>query len=166
MKFANEQDKARFESAVAANLSTIVEAGAKEKYDHYGVYCIKVYGVIVYVGKSRNMLKRVAQHMAEIEMNHDKNMYNVLRKLKENGASISFDVLRVIGERGINEELWDDEMGKSEAVLISSYRPCLNIQYPHLDDYHKYDYEPKAKTITAEEVEKIVVNYYTSRGLV
>ena len=152
MKFANEQEKEIFESAVAANIDTIVAAGAKEKYNHYGIYCIKVDGVIVYVGKARDMLKRVAQHMAEIEMNHDKNMYNVLRELKEN-HHIGFDVLTDTTEGD------DDEMGHAEAYAIRHHHPCLNIQYPHLDNYMRYDYCKRAKTITPKEVEEILDNY-------
>ncbi len=60
MKFTNEQEKELYEAAVAANISTIVNKGFKDKYDHYGVYCIKLDGKIVYVGKSRNMLRRIA----------------------------------------------------------------------------------------------------------
>lgn len=34
--------------------------GYATKYEHAGIYCIKVGGRIVYIGKSHNMLKRVA----------------------------------------------------------------------------------------------------------
>ena len=34
--------------------------GLADKYEHPGIYCIKVEGKIVYIGKSLNMLKRVA----------------------------------------------------------------------------------------------------------
>lgn len=149
MKFKTEQDKERFESAVAANISAIVGYGFKEKYDHYGIYCIKVDDKIVYVGKARNMLKRVAQHMAEIEMNTDKNMYNVLRVLKTT-HHLAFDVLTTTTEGD------DDEMGLAEAYAIRHHQPCLNIQWPHLDNYMKYDYCKRAKTITAKEVEEIL----------
>lgn len=140
-----------FEQQVAANISTIVAAGAKEKYDCYGIYCIKVDNKIVYVGKSRNMLKRVAQHMAEIDYNEDKNMYRVLRELRSS-HSLSFDVLCETTDGN------DDEMGYAEAYAIKHHQPCLNIQFPHLDDYHKYDYRRLAKHITAKEVEEILVN--------
>ena len=40
--------------------------GLAEKYEHSGVYCIKIDNQIVYIGKSHNMLKRVAQHYAGI----------------------------------------------------------------------------------------------------
>lgn len=152
MKFANDQEKEIFELATAANIETIVDAGYKEKYNHYGIYCIKVDDKIVYIGKARNMLKRIAQHMAEIEMNHDKNMYNVLRQLKEN-HHIGFDVLTDTTEGD------DDEMGVAEAYAIRRHHPCLNIQYPKIDNYHSFDYCKRAKTITVQEVEEILDNY-------
>ncbi len=34
--------------------------GLADKYEHAGIYCIKIDDDIVYVGKSHNMLKRVA----------------------------------------------------------------------------------------------------------
>ena len=34
--------------------------GLAEKYEHAGIYCIKSDAEIVYIGKSTNMLRRVA----------------------------------------------------------------------------------------------------------
>lgn len=34
--------------------------GLSSKYEHPGIYCIKLDGQIVYIGKSENMLVRVA----------------------------------------------------------------------------------------------------------
>ncbi len=34
--------------------------GYVDKYEHAGIYCIKIDDAIVYIGKSSNMLKRVA----------------------------------------------------------------------------------------------------------
>lgn len=34
--------------------------GLDKKYEHAGIYCIKIDSQIVYIGKSHNMLKRVA----------------------------------------------------------------------------------------------------------
>ena len=36
--------------------------GYAPKYDHAGIYCIKLNNQLVYIGKSHNMLQRVAQH--------------------------------------------------------------------------------------------------------
>ena len=34
--------------------------GFADKYEHAGIYCIKIDDDIVYIGKSMNMLRRVA----------------------------------------------------------------------------------------------------------
>lgn len=34
--------------------------GLAAKYEHAGIYCIKIDGEIVYIGKSGNMLRRIA----------------------------------------------------------------------------------------------------------
>ena len=41
--------------------------GYADKYDHAGIYCIKIDNIIVYIGKSTNMLRRVAEHYAAIK---------------------------------------------------------------------------------------------------
>lgn len=146
----SEQEKERFEAAVAANIEVIRMAGAADKYDHYGIYCIKVDGHIVYIGKSRNMLKRVAQHMYEISNNEKKNMYCVLRQLKAT-HSIAFDVLETTEEN-------DDAIGIAEARAIRGYLPCLNTQIPKLENYRSFETNRHAKVITAKEIEEILDN--------
>lgn len=34
--------------------------GYAEKYEHAGIYCIRQNGKIVYIGKSKNMLRRIS----------------------------------------------------------------------------------------------------------
>lgn len=46
--------------------------GFTSKYEHAGIYCIKIDGEIVYIGKSINMLKRVAQHYVGIKTGSEK----------------------------------------------------------------------------------------------
>ena len=41
--------------------------GLADKYEHPGIYCIKLNDLIVYIGKSRNMLERIAQHYVGIK---------------------------------------------------------------------------------------------------
>ena len=36
------------------------QKGLAAKYEHAGIYCIKIDGKIVYIGKSGNMLRRIA----------------------------------------------------------------------------------------------------------
>jgi len=39
----------------------------RKKFEHPGVYCIKVDDHIVYIGRSTNMLKRIASHYYGLE---------------------------------------------------------------------------------------------------
>ena len=40
--------------------------GLAPKYEHPGIYCIKLDDQLVYIGKSKNMLERVASHYVGI----------------------------------------------------------------------------------------------------
>ena len=41
--------------------------GLAPKYEHPGIYCIKLDDQLVYIGKSKNMLERVASHYVGIK---------------------------------------------------------------------------------------------------
>lgn len=58
--------------------------GLAEKYEHPGIYCIKVDDEIVYIGKSHNMLKRVAQHYVGIQKQSNKK-YRILAEAQRKG---------------------------------------------------------------------------------
>ena len=67
-----------------------------EKYQKPGIYCIKINDIIVYVGLSRNMLQRLADHTLEIMdgRNHKTNKYRVLyQAMIREDCKVSFDVL-------------------------------------------------------------------------
>ena len=49
--------KYRYEDNMAAKLR---RDGYGPKYDHAGIYCIRLGDTLVYIGKSVNMLERVA----------------------------------------------------------------------------------------------------------
>lgn len=57
--------------------SWLIRKGLAPKYDHAGIYCIKIDSTIVYIGKSRNMLRRVAQHYVGIKTQKEKK-YRIL----------------------------------------------------------------------------------------
>ena len=40
--------------------------GLAPKYEHPGIYCIKLNERVVYIGKSQNMLERIAAHYVGI----------------------------------------------------------------------------------------------------
>jgi len=87
--------------------------GYSAKYEHAGIYCIKIDDKIVYIGKSTNMLKRVAQHYVAIQKVLDKtSKYYVLAEAKRRGHSINFDVLYYAVTKGypaIGEEIGNKE---------------------------------------------------------
>ena len=51
--------------------------GQSPKYEHPGIYCIKLNDQIVYIGKSLNMLERIAYHYVGIKTGSEKK-YRIL----------------------------------------------------------------------------------------
>ena len=51
--------------------------GLADKYEHPGIYCIKIDNQIVYIGKSRNMLVRIAEHYVGIKQGSERK-YRIL----------------------------------------------------------------------------------------
>lgn len=97
--------------------------GLADKYDHAGIYCIKIDDKIVYIGKSHNMLKRVAQHYVAIKT-QAKRKYRILAEAQRKGHSINFDVLY-----DAKQKRYDDiteEIGQKEGEYIRQYKPVLN----------------------------------------
>ena len=110
--------------------------GYGEKYDHAGIYCIKIDDTIVYIGKSHNMLKRVSQHYAAI-MGQSEKKYRIFAEAQRKGHSINFDVLYHAAETyypAVKEEI-----GQKEGEYIRQYKPVLNTQIPREDDWRKFD---------------------------
>ena len=110
--------------------------GYAPKYDHAGIYCIKIDDTIVYIGKSHNMLKRVSQHYAAI-MGQSEKKYRIFAEAQRKGHSINFDVLYHAAETyypAVKEEI-----GRKEGEYIRQYKPVLNTQIPREDDWRKFD---------------------------
>lgn len=76
------------------------QRGLAAKYEFAGIYCIKVDDKIVYIGKSGNMLRRIAQHYAGIQ-NETEKKYYVLSEARRRGHDINFDVLYYAKSRNI-----------------------------------------------------------------
>ena len=110
--------------------------GYAEKYDHAGIYCIKIDDTIVYIGKSHNMLKRVSQHYAAI-MGQTEKKYRIFAEAQRKGHSINFDVLYHAAETYYPAV--KNEIGQKEGEYIRQYKPILNTQIPREDDWHKFD---------------------------
>ena len=110
--------------------------GYAPKYDHAGIYCIKIDDTIDYIGKSHNMLKRVSQHYAAI-MGQTEKKYRIFAEAQRKGHSINFDVLYHAAETYYPAV--KDEIGQKEGEYIRQYKPILNTQIPREDDWRKFD---------------------------
>lgn len=110
--------------------------GLADKYEKAGIYCIKIDQTIVYIGKSHNMLKRVAQHYVGVKSQSELK-YRILAEAQRKGHTINFDVLYYATESGYNAV--KDEIGIKEGEYIREYKPALNTQIPKETDYHLFD---------------------------
>lgn len=110
--------------------------GLANKYRHAGIYCIKIDADIVYIGKSANMLRRIAEHYVGIKTGSEKK-YRILAEARRRGHPITFDVLYYAKSKGIANQL--AEIGEKEGEYIRQYMPILNTQIPKAEDWNKYE---------------------------
>ena len=110
--------------------------GLAPKYEHPGIYCIKVDGQILYIGKSENMLKRVASHYVGIQTGSEKK-YRLLSEIQRKGNTIDFDVLYYAKSRRYADKL--AEIGEKEGEYIRKYNPILNTQIPKAENWETWD---------------------------
>ena len=125
--------------------------GLSPKYEHAGIYCIKLNDQIVYIGKSRNMLVRIAEHYVGIKQGSECK-YRILAEAQRKGYSVDFDVLYYAK----NQRYWDivEEIGQKEGEYIRQYRPVLNTQIPKAEDWHKWE----VNRVDAREVLKLLLD--------
>ena len=124
--------------------------GLSPKYEHPGIYCIKLDDQIVYIGKSENMLRRIAEHYVGIKKGTTKK-YRILAEVQRNGYPVDFDVLYDAKRKRI--AAIKEEIGRKEGELIRKYRPVLNTQIPKAEDWRKWD----VNTVDAREVLKDIL---------
>lgn len=122
-----------------------------KKYDCGGIYSISIGDKLVYIGKSRNMLVRLANHIFHIQYQDQAktNKYLVLHSAQELGYKVKFDVLAYAP---LDLEDADEWLGEKEGELIRQYLPPLNYQIPKPDDYSHYTVNKSAKDITLNEI--------------
>ena len=119
--------------------------GLENKFAHAGIYCIKIDGNIVYIGKSMDMLRRMAQHYVGIRTGSEKK-YRIMAEAKRKGHIVNFDVLYYAKSRSKVDKMV--EIGEKEGAYIRQFQPILNTQIPKEDDWHQYD----TQTIDAKTV--------------
>ena len=110
--------------------------GLAPKYEHAGIYCIKIDSDIVYIGKSANMLRRIAQHYAGIKMGTEKK-YRILDEARRKGHTINFDVLYYAKSKLYADAL--AEIGEKEGEYIRKYNPILNTQIPKAENWERWE---------------------------
>ena len=121
------------------------QRGLAAKYEFAGIYCIKVDDKIVYIGKSGNMLRRIAQHYVGIQRQTEKK-YAVLAEARRRGHNINFDVLYYAQSNRYADKL--AEIGQKEGEYIRKFAPILNTQIPKEDDWKNFEVrEIDAKSI-------------------
>ena len=125
--------------------------GLAEKYEHAGVYCIKIDEQIVYIGKSLNMMERIAAHYVGIKRGSELK-YRILQELQRKGKTVKFDVLyNAESEKYYNAV---NEIGEKEGELIREHLPLLNTQIPKKENWHKWDIKPlDAKKVLSQLLE-------------
>lgn len=122
-----------------------------KKYYRAGIYSISIGNKIVYIGKSKNMLFRIAEHICGIQNQNSKkpHKYKILALAKFFGYPVNFDVLYYAKSQDV-----DDEIGFKEAELINEIQPVLNYQIPNLINYHHFSVNKAANTISLQEIIK------------
>ena len=80
--------------------------GLAAKYECAGIYCIKIDNKIVYIGKSANMLRRIAQHYVGIQTGAEKK-YRIMAEARRKGHNIGFDVLYYARRKGTANQLME-----------------------------------------------------------
>ena len=121
--------------------------GLDAKYERPGIYCIKLNEQIVYVGKSKNMLVRIAQHDVGIQKQSEKK-YRLLSELQRNGCTIGFDVLCYAKSKSYQD--LEEELGKKEGQFIRGLNPILNSQIPKAENWRFFE----LKEVNAQEILK------------
>lgn len=81
-----------------------------EKYAGGGIYSISINEKLVYIGKSMDMLKRIASHLWSIDWDRKGNKYKVLRETLSRGIKVSFDVIEYCND--------EEKLGELEGKYI------------------------------------------------
>ena len=116
----------------------LIEQGLGE-HARPGIYGIYLEDKLVYIGKSKNMLRRWAQHMEEIEYKGATTVkYDVLRQAMKLGYQISFKELILIKE----EEKRTDKLDILEGEMIRKHLPPLNQKVPTEENWRKTTMNP------------------------
>ena len=121
------------------NMINYLSRNGYSHMDCAGIYRISVDGRNVYIGKSVNMLHRMAQHLIEMK-NPKETKYRLLAEAKAKHLRIQFSVLYYASD--VHGDALDEELGKMEGIFIRQYLPPLNTQIPKEENWHSYTTHP------------------------
>ena len=124
--------------------------GYSEKYDRPGIYCIRLDGQMVYIGKSLNMLERIAWHYVGIKEESEKK-YQIIAQAEKAGKTVGFDVLYYASSQSRDDII--EEIGHMEGVFIRQYHPLLNAQIPKAEDWRHW----KIKEVNEKEALRLLL---------
>ena len=120
-----------------------------KKFQCAGVYSISVNNKIVYVGKSLNILHRMAEHWVSMA-NPKENKYVVLSEAKRKNHKVRFDVLYSVKSQTKKEI--EEEIGEREGYFIRKLYPPLNYQIPTADNWRKFTTNKDALSISLDQI--------------
>ena len=126
--------------------------GKANKYEAPGIYCIKLNGRIVYIGKSVNMIDRVAAHYVGIQSQSERKYQIIWDVAQKRECRIQFDVLYYAKEKNYDDIL--EEIGQKEGELIRQHRPLLNTQIPKAENWRHWDIEKR----DTEEIMRLLLD--------
>lgn len=128
-----------------------------KKFQCAGIYLISVNGIIVYIGKSKNILYRMAEHWVATSKPKN-NKYKVLAEARKRNMKVRFDVL--YRAKSQTKEEIENEIGEKEGYYIRKYMPPLNNQIPQEDDWRRFSTNKDALSVTLDEIIKERGGFY------
>ena len=123
--------------------------GYDRKFECAGVYSIWIDNHLAYIGKSENMLMRMAQHYVEITKQSEKK-YQILHEARTRGHYVHFEVMYYAEES--DKSTIEEEIGQKEGELIRKYLPPLNTWIPQAENWHKTIRNPTIDTASLEQI--------------
>lgn len=126
-----------------------IEQEWSKKFQCSGVYSITVNNKIVYIGKSKDILYRMAEHWASMG-NPKENKYKVLAEAHRRRYNVRFNVLYTAKSKTRAEI--EEEIGEREGYFIRLYQPPLNTQIPKEENLRSYTVNRGALNISLDDI--------------
>ena len=126
-----------------------IEQEWSKKFQCSGVYSITVNNKIVYIGKSNNILYRMAEHWGAMG-NPKENKYKVLAEAHRRRYNVRFNVLYTAKSKTRAEI--EEEIGEREGYFIRLYQPPLNTQIPKEENWRSYTVNRGALNISLDQI--------------